>query len=453
MLLLWTVFTSIVVLGRAVCYLEDSAATCAVCWKTTSAGLTTMAECPADAIQIQLETYLPNDLVADTEYKVGYTFRINTSVFPVLTKFKKGNSWMVPHSNVHSCIRSRGACTPFVSNTPGLSTHTPELRGNGTFVSGGDVLLETFDTTVTLPEDEYTIILHGRFYIRDTLQTADQDCYPDCLIKYDAAVGMIKSVVPGKSSPSSDAYVSAGAVCAVLLLSLGSTVWGARTGRLKIAELLQAATRPEVTLTGEMVMLFGDVIAFTMTVIQEVLVDVRLVDIIPISILVLVMSWLVTIYLFAQTVRDGRDLLRSHMDPQATMNLAAADVLKQLGLKETSEDYDRKFSTILGCPDCGSLLPDNADIRRELKSAYRNVLSLVFADLPLTVIAAYIVKTAGAADFMVLIALVLSSIGAGGKFVRLGHVTSATKALKMQQLYFATLLLEHGTSSDEVSKV
>ena len=28
----------------------------------------------------------------------------------------------IPHANIHSCLRTVGFCTPFVSNTPGLST-------------------------------------------------------------------------------------------------------------------------------------------------------------------------------------------------------------------------------------------------------------------------------------------------------------------------------------------
>ena len=85
----------------------------------------------------------------------------------------------IPHANIHSCIASRGACTPFVANTPGLATHTAAQTAN--FSQTG---LVTFDTKVKLPKGQYKIIAHIRFFHRGDYSRHSQyevgRCYWHC---------------------------------------------------------------------------------------------------------------------------------------------------------------------------------------------------------------------------------------------------------------------------------
>ena len=101
---------------EGVCYLEDANADCEVCWKTEYAstgdklGVTTVAECPTGIVQ-RWEQGLPERMVEMFEYKVQFSIQIDKKLFPVL---ENDDGLHVPHANIHSCITSRGACTPFV---------------------------------------------------------------------------------------------------------------------------------------------------------------------------------------------------------------------------------------------------------------------------------------------------------------------------------------------------
>jgi hypothetical protein len=100
----------------AVCYLEDAGADCAVCWKTTYAhandtvGVTAASQCP-DGIVAEWDLPLPENMVERLVYPVVFSIQVDNALLPVR---RKGDDVHVPHANVHSCIASRGACTPFV---------------------------------------------------------------------------------------------------------------------------------------------------------------------------------------------------------------------------------------------------------------------------------------------------------------------------------------------------
>ena len=64
----------------------------------------------------------------------------------------------IPHANIHSCVRTVGFCTPFVSNTPGLATHSTALTG---VISNDEV---SFTSDVSLDAGQYTMIAHVRWY-------------------------------------------------------------------------------------------------------------------------------------------------------------------------------------------------------------------------------------------------------------------------------------------------
>lgn len=179
------------------CYLEDAAAECAVCWTTNSAGVTKGGVCPTGAVEVIWTQAPPAKMTAGLGYHTEYDFKVDRTVFPVVLKQARGQDMMVPHSNIHSCVRSRGACTPFVGNTPGLSTHTAALIGNLSTVDG-QYLLDRFSTEMQLTTGSYTVIAHTRFFIPDPGQDAPQSCYPNCLTKVDTAVGILREVAEAR---------------------------------------------------------------------------------------------------------------------------------------------------------------------------------------------------------------------------------------------------------------
>jgi hypothetical protein len=70
----------------ATCYLLDTNAKCAVCWKTTYSsmndkiGVTQMSECPAGVRQKWTKP-LPEKMNAEKEYDAGYSLQLETSKF------------------------------------------------------------------------------------------------------------------------------------------------------------------------------------------------------------------------------------------------------------------------------------------------------------------------------------------------------------------------------------
>jgi hypothetical protein len=115
----------------AQCYLMNANSDCEVCWRTVynddadKTGVTTMAECPASIVETW-DTPLPPKMEALQKYGVVYSLHVDLSKFDVV----KQGSRHVPHANIHSCIAAKGACTPFVSNSPGLATHTEALTAD-----------------------------------------------------------------------------------------------------------------------------------------------------------------------------------------------------------------------------------------------------------------------------------------------------------------------------------
>ena len=187
---------------RAQCYLENANALCSVCWKTVytasddMTGVTTMSECPM-TITVAWDTPPPEEMFAGTSYPVEYSLKIDRAEHEVTLAAKKTTT--ISHANIHSCIASRGACTPFVANSPGLATHTEERTGN--FDEKG---LVAFTSDVELTAEVYTIIGHVRFYVPND---RDPTLPPT---KMDAASGISRTVMPEITEVSEDSYVMTG---------------------------------------------------------------------------------------------------------------------------------------------------------------------------------------------------------------------------------------------------
>lgn len=169
-----------------------------VCWRTDYAdandkvGVTFMSECPDDVL-LKWESVLPEEMFEFRAYPVRYSITLDkSSKVPVKKKGANVNEEVdIPHANIHSCVASMGACTPFVSNTPGdmpfplllplrvefcptwqsiplcadtathslgLSTHTAALMAD--LDNQGHY---SFESDVKLARDTYTIIAHVRY--------------------------------------------------------------------------------------------------------------------------------------------------------------------------------------------------------------------------------------------------------------------------------------------------
>ena len=271
---------------RAQCYLMDANADCAVCWKTVygdeadKTGVTTMSPCPAE-IMVTWDTPLPKEMFAMEEYVVDYSISVDPEAFEI----DKTGSNHVPHANIHSCVASKGACTPFVSNSPGLATHTEALVG--TVDEHGH---ESFRSTVKLSENQYTIIAHVRFFVKDE----DQPNAPN--IKYDVAIGAARTVLKPVAAVSADSWVNTGIACTLLMLLIGSVVWAARSGRLKIDQLVETIYSDEITITADIAIGVGDTAAYTLGVFTVIAGDHKLVQVLPAAYMFMILAWIGSLY-------------------------------------------------------------------------------------------------------------------------------------------------------------
>jgi hypothetical protein len=126
-----------------------------LCWATVNATMEALREdCSGAKMTIDnLDELPPTQLAADTPYEVRYTMEVPSMRSPEA---------LIPHANIHSCVRTVGFCSPFVSDTPGLATHTEANEGEE--LKSGRA---SFLSTVVLGEGQYTIIVHARWF--DTL--------------------------------------------------------------------------------------------------------------------------------------------------------------------------------------------------------------------------------------------------------------------------------------------
>ena len=134
-----------------------------ICWETNTVTevRTQLDACP-DGLFIEFIKELPEIVYEGKTYESSFKLTVDPTKGYVVEKQANSADVLVdiPHANIHSCLAKIGFCTPFVGNTPGLSTHTTAL--NGDFASGG---VTTFTNEVSLTADGYTIIAHGRVFV------------------------------------------------------------------------------------------------------------------------------------------------------------------------------------------------------------------------------------------------------------------------------------------------
>ena len=183
-----------------------------LCWLTDApnGGSAAREDCAGASMEFVLPL-LPSSLWSGQQYSVHYRMLVPSSRSPTS---------LIPHANVHSCVRSVGFCTPFVSNTPGLSTHSVALQGN---LSASSALSNSLELTseVKLSPDQYTIIIHGRWF-------------DDAGRKHD----MARATYVDVSSRPLALYIGASLGGVLLVLLLGILGIGVRTAIRRYRSLL-----------------------------------------------------------------------------------------------------------------------------------------------------------------------------------------------------------------------
>eukprot|EP00966_Prymnesium_polylepis_P063107 1464896-Prymnesium_polylepis.1 len=102
-------------------HIPSTISVCAFRITNVTTGVRTRDDCRGAGVQyIGL---LPVALTAGVEYLFDYRATVPMELAPAPR---------LPHANIHSCLRHVGFCTPFVANTPELSTHSQAQ--SGTFV-------------------------------------------------------------------------------------------------------------------------------------------------------------------------------------------------------------------------------------------------------------------------------------------------------------------------------
>jgi len=98
-----------------------------ICWKVVNGVMSRAPACPAELI-LTFSDPPPNPLFSMRDYMSHFRATINGQALGLvsLTSATTGLAHEIYHANVHSCVATVGFCSPFISNTPGLSTHSPE---------------------------------------------------------------------------------------------------------------------------------------------------------------------------------------------------------------------------------------------------------------------------------------------------------------------------------------
>jgi hypothetical protein len=271
-------------LVSAVCYIEDANADCAVCWTTIyssandTSGVTKMAKCP-DEITVKWTTPLPTDLVELTDYPVAWEVNAPGVVI---------DNNHVPHANIHSCIRSVGACTPFVSNTPGLSTHTAASPGN---FKDGKV---SFQTNVNLAKQQYTIIAHTRYFVPGAAKPT----------KVDVAIGIARTVTEPAYESSTSSIFTAAIAGAIVVIFFGALAFGVYKRIINLEYMIKFILNEQLISFISIILGLSDVIPFTMSLVNLLeRPSASTVSVIPASFLVCILAWILSLTKFVADAR------------------------------------------------------------------------------------------------------------------------------------------------------
>lgn len=400
----------------AVCYLEGT--DCSVCWKTINS-VTTMAACPA-GIKMEVIKALPREIVSQVDYATEYKLVIDETQFPISANGGKD----IPHANVHSCLRHLGACTPFVSNTPGLATHTQAMSVVQVAQDGSGISSIPFTSQVNLEANKYTVIYHGRFF---TTESAG-------LAKYDVAIGFPVDVVPGeKEVPASaifTALISVGAVVMVTVTLI--LLW--KLGCLDFEGWMELFYHPNVVGFMLLTLNITDVASFSVSFFTQIKNDNDIVSIQPFCYITLVFGILLSLVSSVLYVKT-RCMAHPHesLSPEELLRTQSAAYLdlvrhtkrkKSKGLETLPEslldEAIRRFSKRF--KDAQPHLEELEKLVRDGHAeVITNILCILFEDIPIIAIEMWVMINASTKTvFATPLALVSASIVFGVKLCKLG---------------------------------
>lgn len=105
----------------------DTGGPAPICWKVVNGVMSRAPACPAELI-LTFSDPPPNPLFSMRDYISHFRATVNGDALGLvsLTSAATGLAHQIYHANVHSCVATVGFCSPFISNTPGLATHSPE---------------------------------------------------------------------------------------------------------------------------------------------------------------------------------------------------------------------------------------------------------------------------------------------------------------------------------------
>eukprot|EP00466_Bigelowiella_natans_P006284 jgi/Bigna1/79064/fgenesh1_pg.59_\ len=461
------------------CYLEDANADCAMCWITDPQGVqVSLVQCPTNEIDAFWMPNFPETLYAGETFSVDYALQVGSGVevIPAINSEDDeyglgGNlAFEIPHANIHSCISSRGACTPFVTNTPGLSTHTEEKQGNLTVDETG-VSTIRFTSEISLPEEEYVIIAHFRF-LRPLLINGNKvksigmedgfvfNCTESsggfCLNQYDVAIGVTRTVATRMPTVALNAYVYASAVAMVMAIIIVSFCYAYKRGKIDIDKIVAVVFNEVVVTSLNFLSDLVSVICYTITYVTVVLQDEALVSIIPIGLLFTVSGWISLLVFFYVAVKH----LETHKRKKLNADLYHKEVVQKITTasprvsiveerKSTGNDFSvgepYPIQTIAEHkPACventAQTLEGRTLVNSYIKSTRRfeilvaNGLGILLRDGPIAGSTFYILilQSNASKDVMTLMltSLLLSGIGIGYMGARVSEIVSHRKQLR-----------------------
>jgi len=248
-----------------------------VCWRTDTAaktGAMMLNPCPK-GITFFYQEAPPTEMFDDKTYSVKLLLDVDPLLFPFTLSDTKiipkeckdackdckdaclacpaGFACTVrkdhlPHVNVHSCLQTSGACTPFIANTPGLATHTPAQKSS--FDGNGRA---NFTMDVALDAHRYMIIGHARFFVGK--------------IKYDVANGVAREILRAKVvieewEPGNAHYIVLPLGFIVALLFVGGVAWGKEEALEAVLAMLRDSVSLFMSLAFEFLDIISDGIVF-----------------------------------------------------------------------------------------------------------------------------------------------------------------------------------------------
>eukprot|EP00466_Bigelowiella_natans_P021519 jgi/Bigna1/72846/fgenesh1_pg.21_\ len=433
------------------CYLTgDSGENCAVCWKTVS-GTTTLGTCPS-SIETKWVTPVPENLYAGESYQLQYRLYVNQSIYNIIPSTTPSGSYDIAHVNIHSCINSRGACTPFVANSPGLATHTAAQQTN--LQSNG---YTTVESKVRLNDEKYTIIAHFRFFTPDT-SVANYTTACDggmCKVKYDVAMGVRRNVQGKKHQTSLGAFILAGIIGGLLILIMGSLFYASMTKKIDMANLLRSIFSEPVCILCNTFLMYSSLISYTLSFVNLVLVDNALVDVKPIAWFFLFASWTASLAIAYNSTRLLITSLKKIQNRRHFAHVVCRKFYETNGKR--AKLAKRRSMALINSPDGVGAVLDYYKNLKKYSILWINLAGLMLLALPISAIQAYcLMYSSQGVQPVTVLALLFSAVIIGTKISSVSSIGESKRELaksrKVLKSFPELSPLNYSSKVEEVSQ-